>query len=98
MHTKFCIQKKVWIWPGNMSAWHFVYVDGKEKEYAEKHGRKSRNGLIKIEARVGKTSWQTSLLPFKKDNTYLIAIKKEVRDKEDVSEGDIITIHFRFVL
>jgi len=98
MNKTFRIQKKVWIWPGNMSAWHFVYVDGKEKNYIEKYGKKSRNGLIKIEAVIGKTTWQTSLLPFKKDNTYLIAIKKQVRDREQILEGDIVTINFKFAL
>ncbi len=98
MNKTFHIQKKVWVWPGNISAWHFIYVDGTEKEYIEKHGNKSKNGLIRIEATIGKTTWQTSLLPFKKDNTYLIALKKQVREKEQIIEGDMITIHFRFTL
>lgn len=97
MNKKFSIQKKVWLWPGEVMPWHFVYVDGKEKEYVEKFAQKSRNGLVKIEAVIGKTSWQTSLLPFKKDNAYLIAIKKEVRKKEGIMVGDIIKITYTLI-
>jgi hypothetical protein len=95
MSRNIKISKKVWVWPGNMSAWYFIYVDGKEKEYVDRHGKKSRNGLIKIDATVGKTTWQTSLLPYKKDNAYLIALKKQVRIKECILEGDIITVNFK---
>lgn len=95
--TIFSISKKVWLWPSEIMPWHFIYVDGAEKEYIEKHARKSRNGLIKIEASIGKTSWQTSLLPFKKDNTYLIALKKEVRAKEGIMVGDTVKISFKLI-
>lgn len=91
------ISKKVWLWPGENLPWHFVYVDGEEKEYIEKYARKSRNGLVKIEATIGKTSWQTSLLPFKKDNTYLIALKKEVRNREGIMVGDTVKICFKLI-
>lgn len=95
--NKFTISKKVWLWPGEIMRWHFVYVDGKEKEYIETHARKSRNGLVKIEATIGNTSWQTSLLPFKKDRSYLIALKKEVRSKEGILVGDIVKISFKLI-
>ncbi len=95
--NKFTISKKVWLWPGEVMPWHFVYVDGKEKEYIKTHAIKSRNGLVKIEARIGRTSWNTSLLPFKKDDTYLIALKKEVRNKEGIMVGDIVKINFTLV-
>lgn len=95
--TTFSISKKVWLWPSEIMPWHFIYVDGKEKEYIEKTAQKSRNGLVKIQATIGKTFWQTSLLPFKKDDAYLIAIKKEVRGREGIMVGDIVKITFTLI-
>jgi hypothetical protein len=50
-------------------------------------------GLIPIRATVGKSSWDTSLLPMG-DGTHFIAINARVRKKEGVEVGDSITISF----
>jgi hypothetical protein len=97
----FSFQVKVWLWPG-FSGWHFVYVDKKisDKVFAlvkKKELLTTRNGLIPILAKVGKTQWQTSLLPHKKENIYLLAIKSKVRKSEKIFDGDMVKISFRFI-
>lgn len=75
-----------------MAAWHYV---GLPKEIQEKitANKKGTYGMIPIIATIGKTSWETSLLPMG-NSTYFIALKKQIRKKEDVQFQDSITISF----
>ena len=49
--------------------------------------------FTKIKATVGKTTWDTSLLPMK-DGIKFIALKAEVRKKEGIKLGDKVKISF----
>ena len=43
-----------------------------------------------VTVHIGNTVWRTSLFPDKKSDTYLFAIKAEVRRQEAVAVGDTI--------
>jgi len=47
-------------------------------------------GVIPVQARIGQTSWKTSLFP--KDGLYLVPVKASVRKAEDLQQGDIVTV------
>jgi len=85
--------KEVWQYPG-MSGWHFISVP---KPFAEKIrikcGKLKRGwGSFKIEAKIGKTIWETSIFPDKKSGTYILPLKASVRKKEGIYMGDKITL------
>lgn len=89
----------MWRYQGE-GPWYFVYAS---KELSQKikdtvHNRKKSPGFqfVRIQATVGKTSWQTSLFPTK-DGPYLIAIKADVRRKEGIDEGDSVSIACRIL-
>lgn len=85
--------RRVWQWPAAHAAWYFVYVDGDLLVSVQKIiGNKK--GLIPIEITVGTTTWRTSLLPYRKEHCYLIALKKKVRYAERIQEHDNVTISF----
>ena len=71
--------------------WHFVPVP--EKLSMPLEYLAINFGFIAITAKVGNTSWQTSLLP-KGDGTHFIALPAKVRSKEKLSFGDEIEISF----
>ena len=50
-------------------------------------------GFISITAKVGNTSWPTSLLP-KGDGTHFIALPAKVRAKEKLALGEAVEISF----
>lgn len=89
---KFAFKAKLWKYPG-MGGWHFVYVPEKESRILKALPRAKKAGFnsIKIRAKIGKTSWNTSLFP-SKEGPYLLAVKADVRKKEDVSDGDTVRI------
>jgi len=91
----FLVEGKVWRWPGDIG-WYFIYLP---KDFVEKI-KKVKNhakGFVKIEARLGKSTWQTSLFPYTKEKTYLICIKKIIREKEGVFEGDKISLKIKLI-
>lgn len=92
----FKVTGKVWVWPGD-SGWNFVYVDKNNVEKIRKNAKPHKMGFVKVRAKIGKTEWDTSLFPYKREDTFLIAIKKAVRNKEDIWEGDTVKIKLTLI-
>jgi hypothetical protein len=82
---------EIWYWRGP-APWFFVTVpekqssDLKEISVSVTYGW----GVIPVQVRIGKTDWQTSLIP--KDGHYLVPIKASVRKAENLEEGDNVTV------
>lgn len=90
------IKGKVFVWPG-VGGWHFVYVDKDTTQKIKKVSKTYGAGFVKIKAKINKTEWDTSLFPYKKENVFLISIKKEVRKKEDVFPGEEVKIKINLI-
>ncbi|OHB18516.1 MAG: hypothetical protein A2854_00080 [Parcubacteria group bacterium RIFCSPHIGHO2_01_FULL_56_18] len=89
----FEVKGKVWRYQGE-GAWHFVYVPkdlSQRIKDATRNKKKVGFHFVKVKATIGKTSWNTTLFPTK-DGPYLIAIKADVRHKENIAEGDAVKI------
>jgi hypothetical protein len=70
--------------------WYYVSVPtelSKPLEYL------ADRGLIAVTARIGNSSWSTSLLPMG-DGTHFIALPAKVRNKEKLSLGDEFELSF----
>ena len=94
---RYKIETELWVYPGP-APWHFVTVGREEsREIKERYGKVRRGfGSIPVEVTIGETSWKTSIFPNSKDGTYLLPIKALVRKKENIYEGDIITVALAF--
>ena len=71
--------------------WHYIPVPS--ELYLPLEHQAVHFGFIAITAKVGNTSWPTSLLP-KGDGTYFIALPAKVRSKEKLLLGDEIKASF----
>ncbi len=92
------IKGKVFVWPGD-AGWHFVGLDKKtSSEIKQKYKNKIYGaGFIKIKASIGKSIWTTALFPYKTQEIYLLSIKKQIRKKEGVFQGDHLNIVFEIL-
>lgn len=90
------VRSKIWLYPG-MSAWHFITVPEKQsKEIQKVFAGKTRGwGSLPVEVTLGKTSWSTSIFPDKKSGTYLLPLKLQIRQKEHIAHGDMVTFSFK---
>ncbi len=97
MKKEFKIKTKVWLYPSPPAGgggWHFVTLDKKvSAQIREKYPR----GFVKVEAKIGKTKWPTSLFPHKLSMAYLVCIKASVRKAEGIFEGDEITLSIKLI-
>ena len=82
---------EIWYWRGP-APWFFVTVPEKQSSDLKvisgfvTYGW----GVIPAQVRIGKTDWQTSLIP--KNGRYLVPIKVSVRKAENLEEGDNVTV------
>lgn len=92
----FDISAEVWLYPGK-AAWHFVSVpQGESAEIRSLFGHLARGwGSLRVEVKIGQTTWKTSIFPDKKNGVYLLPLKKDVRVKEGVVSGQMIELTIR---
>lgn len=55
-------------------------------------------GSVRVAAKIGATEWMTSLFPSKELGTYVLPVKRPVRDQEKVDAGDTVEVELRLVL
>lgn len=86
-------KSKVWQYPG-MSGWYFVNLPKVESGKIKENKKISKRGWgsVKVKASIGKTSWESSIFPDKKSGTYLLPLKKEVRNKEGIQDADFVSV------
>ncbi|HEX5510177.1 MAG TPA: DUF1905 domain-containing protein [Actinomycetales bacterium] len=82
---------EVWHWRGP-APFYFVTVPEEESEIVHevRHLVTYGWGMVPLEARVGRTTWTTSLFP--KDGLYVLPMKDAVRRAEEIEEGDVIDV------
>lgn len=97
----FTITSEVWLWkPTSLpsgAGWHFLTIDGQtaaEIRFAAL-GRTGGFGSIKVEARIGGTSWKTSIFPQRDSGGFILPIKADVRKREALGAGDVATVEIR---
>jgi hypothetical protein len=81
----------VWFWRGP-SPYHFVTVPDEECAELEMAAALVSYGwgMIPVTARIGRTTWTTSLFP--KDGGYVVPVKDAVRKAEGLDVGDAVSI------
>src|SRR5215211_6370950 len=82
---RFEVTARLWTWqsakPG--AGWHFLTIDGQtaaEIRFAAL-GRTGGFGSIKVEARIGGTSWNTSIFPKRDSAGFILPVKAAVRKR-----------------
>jgi hypothetical protein len=78
---------RVFTTPG-VGPWHMVTLpealsDEIEARYA---GPRRGFGAVRVKARIGTTTWGTSIFPDRSRGAYVMGIKREVREAEGVDE------------
>lgn len=94
MKNVFRFEAEVWEYGGEGS-WHFVTLPVNiAKELREIADNKRAFGSIKVLVIIGKSKWLTSLFPDSKTKSFVLPIKKEVRQSEGLSTGSRIFVSF----
>jgi len=89
---EFTFEAPLWRWQGE-AAWHFVSLpEDVADEIEDSPVDRGGFGSVRVRVQVGSTSWATSVFPDKARGTYLLPVKKQVRDRERLAEGDVVSV------
>ncbi|MFE9654613.1 DUF1905 domain-containing protein [Micromonospora sp. NPDC006431] len=82
---------ELWFWRGP-APFHFVTVPDEQCGALEAASAAVTYGwgMIPVAARIGSTSWRTSLFP--KDGRYIVPVKASVRKAEELEVGEEVTV------
>lgn len=90
---KYLFQAELWLYQGK-GAWFFVTLPKEESAQIKiltSHSRKGW-GAVRVSASIGNTTWQTSIFPYSKKAAYILPVKGEVRKKEKITSGDVVSV------
>lgn len=74
------------------SAWYFTSVPPELSEEIREIPRPYRGfGSVRVRARIGGSAWATSIFP-SSDGTYVLPLKKKVRDAEGIVDRDSVVV------
>lgn len=81
---------ELWVWDARRSdTWTFVTVPAElSDELRISSGPPNGFGSIRVEVRVGGSTWRTSVFPDKESGCYVLPIKAAVRRAEGLAAGD----------
>lgn len=89
----FSFDADLWLHDG-AAPWHFVTVPSVIADEIEATVRGARRGFgaVKVSVTIGSTTWATSLFPDTKAASYVLAVKRMVREREGLTAGDTVSV------
>lgn len=94
MTASYSFSAELWLYPGE-AGWHFLTVpaDVADDVHEQSAGASKAFGSVRVTAEIAGHSWQTSLFADQKAGSYLLPVKKAIRDKARIGEGDEVFVH-----
>jgi hypothetical protein len=86
---------KLWRWSGGKASWFFLTLPAavaREIQLVDAGPRRSGFGSLRVEATIGGSTWQTSIFPVAKLDSYLLPVKAAVRKAEKLAEGKSVSL------
>lgn len=92
--NRYVFTEKVWIYPGEAAVWHFVTLPKTlAREIRERSAGVRRGfGSLPVEVTIGATTWRTSIFPDKREDSYLLPLKADVRRREGIRDRDTVKV------
>ena len=93
-------EAELWVWDARRSdTWTFVTlppeIAAAVEDAADVRGPRAGFGSIRVQVRIGDTTWSTSVFPDAASGSFALPIKRAVRAANGLDVGDIATIHLR---
>ena len=88
----------VWLWNGD-SPWHFVSLPSGIADEIEDLtvGRTRGFGSVRVEVTSDDLTWRTSIFPDRKTGTFLLPLKKQVRQQLGCEAGTRVRLSLRIL-
>lgn len=92
-------------WQGDKAVYHLVSFTGEPAEAIATHavlqrlefGTRRGFGSVKVMARIGETSWKSSVFPQNKQSEWILLVSKKVMRAEDLAAGEAIGVELELL-
>lgn len=76
--------------PGDPGSWHFLTLPAElSEDVALEAGPRKGFGSIRVDVSIGSTTWRTSVFPDAATGSFVLPVKKQVRQSEGLRAGAI---------
>jgi len=97
-HAQFDFEATLWLHPGE-AGWHFVTLPPELADDIDGQvGERAGFGSIPVEATIGTSTWKTSLFPDKAAASFVLPVKRAVRQKEQIQADSVVSVRLRLGL
>jgi hypothetical protein len=87
----------LWPWQSRRDLWTFVTLpEDAADEIAAATDTMARGfGAVRVEARIGSVTWRTSIFPQSTGGSYVLPVKRAVRDANHLEVGDEVAVRLQ---
>lgn len=91
----YTFSAELWEYSG-AAAWFFVTLSVEDSEEIEAQTPpRTGFGSVRVSVRIGETEWKTSVFPDSSAGSYVLPVKRVIREKEGIDVGDVVEVHLR---
>jgi hypothetical protein len=93
--SEYRTRAKLWRWAGGKASWYFLTLPEKlsrEIRLVDAGPRRTGFGSLRVTATIGESTWQTSIFPSAKLQSYLLPVKAGVRKAEKLVDGKMVGV------
>ncbi|MFH8252513.1 DUF1905 domain-containing protein [Microbacterium sp. B2969] len=84
---------EIFRWDARTDSWFFTALPVELSEQIREIPRPYRGfGSVRVIARVGASTWRTSIFPDSSHGAYVLPLKKKVRDAESLVDGGPVSV------
>jgi hypothetical protein len=85
------------LYPTQTAAWHLLYLPHTEAQLIRKRFKAKEKGWssLPVEVQIAKTKWRTSIFYDRRADSYILPLKAEIRRKEGLMQGDIVSFKLK---
>ncbi len=83
---------QLWLHSDMPGAWYFITLPLDASDEIRATRERRGFGSVRIRATIGATTWDTSIFPDTKTDSYLLPVKAAVRHQQAIDEGDLVAV------
>ncbi len=98
MVNTFEFSTELWRYSGK-AAWYFVTLPHEVADDIDEITGDTRRGFgsVRVEVTIGSSTWNTSIFPDTKSESFVLPVKKAVRVAEDLDDGAPVDVRLILV-
>jgi len=82
----------LWLHNDMPGAWYFITLPRDAADEIRASNERRGFGSVRVHATIGDSTWETSVFPDTKSDSFILPVKAAIRRKQEIDEGDAVTV------